>query len=81
MKEENVNESNKNEIYKNFLSWARVWRSNMRDQEKEKRLITDPHSPNEWRINGTLANITEFHKTFNIKEGDKLFRKDIPIIW
>jgi putative endopeptidase len=82
MEEENVKESNKKDIYKKFfLSWARVWRCNIRNQEAEKRLITDPHSPNEWRINGTLANITEFHKVFNIKEGDELFRENIPIIW
>lgn len=83
IKDQNIkNEEEIKEIHKKFfLSWARVWRSNMRDEEKEKRLITDPHSPHEWRINGALANITEFHKVFDIKEGDKLFRKDIPIIW
>ena len=64
-----------------FLSWAQVWRYNIRDKEADKRLIIDPHSPNEWRINGTLANIPEFHKIFNVTETDKLWRLNPVQIW
>jgi len=64
-----------------FISWANVWKSNVRPEEADRRIITDPHSPNEWRINGTLANIPEFHETFNIKEGDSMYRKNPVQLW
>ena len=64
-----------------FISWANVWKSNVRPEEADRRIITDPHSPNEWRINGTLANIPEFHETFNIQEGDPMYRKNPVQMW
>lgn len=59
-----------------FLSWAQVWRANTRDEELANRIITDPHSPVEWRTNGPLSNMVEFYKAFGIKEGDKMWRAD-----
>lgn len=59
-----------------FLSWAQVWRANTRDEEMANRIITDPHSPVEWRTNGPLSNMPEFYKAFDIKEGDKMWRPD-----
>ena len=59
-----------------FLDWVLTL-----PKEADKRLMTDPHSPNEWRINGTLANIPEFHKIFDVKEGDKMWRKNPVQIW
>ena len=35
-----------------FLGWAQVWRRKYRDAELLKRLVTDPHSPSEFRANG-----------------------------
>ena len=43
--------------------------------------MTDPHSPNEWRINATLANIPEFHETYNVKEGDNMYRENPVQMW
>lgn len=59
-----------------FLSWAQVWRTKYRPEELSKRIITDPHSPAEWRCNGPLSNMPEFYQAFNIKEGDKLYRPE-----
>ena len=64
-----------------FISWANMWKTKINAIEADKRIITDPHSPNEWRINGTLANIPEFHKTFNINKGDEMYRKDPVQMW
>ncbi|RYZ56289.1 MAG: M13 family peptidase [Sphingobacteriales bacterium] len=57
-----------------FLSWAQVWRANTRPEEMASRIITDPHSPNEWRCNGPLSNMQEFYNAFNVKPGDKMYR-------
>lgn len=59
-----------------FLSWAQVWRANTRDKELANRIITDPHSPVEWRSNGPLSNMPEFYKAFGVKEGDKMWRPE-----
>ncbi len=64
-----------------FISWAVIWRCNITEQESDKRLLTDPHSPNELRINCTLSNIPEFLKEFNIKQGDKMYRSEPIQMW
>jgi putative endopeptidase len=67
-----------------FLSYAQIWRTNMRDEELRKRVKTDEHSPAKIRINGVVYNMPEFYSAFpNVKEGDKLFRtaEQRPVIW
>ena len=56
-----------------FLSWAQVWRNKSRDAELIRRLATDPHSPAEFRANGTARNIDAFYEAFGITEGDALY--------
>ncbi len=63
-----------------FISWAIVWRCNITDEETDKRLLTDPHSPNVLRINCTLKNIPEFHEAFNIVDGN-MYRKNPVQMW
>jgi hypothetical protein len=36
-------------------------------------LLTDNHSPSEYRINGVLRNMPEFHAAFGVKPGDAMF--------
>ena len=57
-----------------FMSWAQVWRANTRPEEMASRIVTDPHSPNEWRCNGPLSNFDPFYEAFSIKLGDKMYR-------
>ena len=67
-----------------FLSYAQIWRTNMRDEELRKRVKTDEHSPAKVRINGVVYNMPEFYAAFpDIKPGDKLFRahEQRPVIW
>ena len=57
-----------------FLNYARIWRSNTRKKEILNKLITDPHSPTIFRVNGVLTNLEEFYFNFGIKEGDKMYK-------
>ena len=57
-----------------FLGWAQVWRGKTRDQDLRAQLLSDPHSPNEFRANGVVSNLPEYYAAFNVKPGDKLFR-------
>lgn len=56
------------------LSWAQVWRQNIRPEELMKRLHDDVHSPADARVNCALPNLDAFYSAFGIKEGDKLYR-------
>lgn len=56
-----------------FLSWAQVWRSNIREENLRLRLKTDVHSPAVARVNGLYKNMPEFYAAFDIKETDALY--------
>ncbi len=56
-----------------FLSYAQIWRSNIRDKELMRRLKEDVHSPAIARVNGIVYNIPEFYVAFEIKQTDKRY--------
>lgn len=56
-----------------FLSWGRVWASNVAPQFVAYIVNSDVHSPNISRVNAALPMIDSWYTAFNIKEGDKLF--------
>jgi len=56
-----------------FLSYAQVWRANIRDEETMRRLKEDVHSPGEARVNGIVYNIPAFYTAFNIKPTDSRY--------
>jgi predicted metalloendopeptidase len=66
-----------------YMGWAQVWRSKMREPFAIQLVKTDPHSPGEFRANGTLVNQPAFFEAFGVKDGDKMFRKPDQrvIIW
>jgi putative endopeptidase len=56
-----------------FLGFGQIWARKYRDDELRKRLLTDPHSPAEYRCNGVVRNMTQFATAFDVKPGDKLY--------
>ncbi|HTP54957.1 MAG TPA: M13 family metallopeptidase [Thermoplasmata archaeon] len=52
-----------------FLSYGQIWRGSMREAETRRRVSIDPHSPGNFRVNGTLANLPEFWKAFDVPVG------------
>lgn len=59
-----------------FLSWAQVWRGNILPESAAQRILTDPHSPTEFRVNGPVSNMDEWYKAFDVKPGDKLYKPE-----
>jgi len=57
-----------------FVGWSRVWQRKYREAELVKRLLTDPHSPSQYRANGPVMNLDAFHDAFGVKEGDALWK-------
>ena len=56
-----------------FLAWAQVWRAAYRDDEARQRLLTDPHSPPYYRINGVVRNLDAWYDAFGVQDGDALY--------
>ncbi|MGI4744000.1 MAG: M13 family metallopeptidase [Janthinobacterium lividum] len=57
-----------------FLAWAQIWRTNIRPEAARQQVLTDPHSPGQFRTNGPLMNMPEFYKAFGCKPTDKMVR-------
>ena len=60
-------------IQRFFLSWSQCWRQNITKERSLQLLTLDPHGPNEMRCNGPLANMSEFHEAFDVKEDDAMY--------
>jgi putative endopeptidase len=56
-----------------FIGWAQVWRSLLRDEALQRRLLTDSHSPAEYRVNQVLRNLDAFHLAFATRPGDGMW--------
>ena len=56
-----------------FLGWAQVWRQKIRDEALRQQVVTDPHSPAYYRVNGTIRNIDGWYEAFGVKPGDALY--------
>jgi putative endopeptidase len=56
-----------------FVAFGQVWRRKSRPEADRLRILTDPHSPAYWRVNGVVVNMPEFAKAFGCKLGDKMF--------
>ncbi len=56
-----------------YMGWAQVWRAKSRDAQTIVQIKTDPHSPAQYRANGSLANQPGFYAAFGVKPGDKMY--------
>jgi len=56
-----------------FLGWAQGWRTKYRDENLRMRVLTDPHSPARFRVNGVVVNQDAFHEAFGVDVGDGMY--------
>jgi putative endopeptidase len=57
-----------------FLGYAMGWLYHQREENLRKRLLSDVHSPEKWRVIGPLSNIPEFYEAFGVKPGQPMWR-------
>ena len=57
-----------------FISFAQIWRTNIRPAEAQRLVTVDPHSPGQFRSFGPLVNFPPFYEAFGIKEGEPMWR-------
>lgn len=58
-----------------FLAWAQVWRIKVLPERTAQLILTDSHSPGDYRAIGAPSNMDAWYKAFNIQPGDKLYKK------
>jgi putative endopeptidase len=56
-----------------FLGWAQAWRGKVSDDFVKRQVVSDPHSPRQFRVNGVVRNIDAWYAAFDVKPGDKLY--------
>jgi len=66
-----------------FISFAQIWRTNVRDTEAQRLVTVDPHSPGRFRAYGPLLNVQEFYDAFGIKPGSPMWLppEQRAVIW
>ncbi len=58
-----------------FIGFAIGEKMQYRDEFLKLITLTDPHAPNEFRVNGPASNVQAFYDAFDVKQGDALYRK------
>jgi putative endopeptidase len=64
-----------------FLAYGQIWCQNVTDQEARKRVLTDPHSPGRWRVNGAVQNSAAFQQAFGCKAGQPMVSENACRVW
>jgi len=56
-----------------MLGWAQAWCGKSRDDAIKRQVVSDPHSPRVFRVNGVVRNTDAWYDAFGVKPGDKLY--------
>jgi endothelin-converting enzyme/putative endopeptidase len=56
-----------------FIAYAQAWQGKRREGALRQQLLSNPHSPEEYRVNGIVRNFDPWYKAFNVQPGDKLY--------
>jgi putative endopeptidase len=65
-----------------YIAYAQSWRERHRDGAIRSQVLSNPHSPSEFRVNGVVRNTPGWYDAFNIKPGDKYYLppdKRVPV--
>jgi putative endopeptidase len=64
-----------------FLGFGRVWCEKRRPEVARMRVLTDPHSPGKYRVDGVVQNMPEFEKAWGCKAGQPMVAENACHVW
>jgi putative endopeptidase len=66
-----------------FLSYAQTMREKVTEDEARQQLVSSPHAPERYRVNGVVRNVDAWYQAFSVQAGDKLYlsNEDRVRIW
>jgi endothelin-converting enzyme/putative endopeptidase len=64
-----------------FLGFGRVWCEKSRPEVSRLRVLTDPHSPGKYRVDGVVQNMPEFQKAWGCKAGQPMVAENACHVW
>jgi putative endopeptidase len=64
-----------------FLGFGRVWCEKQRPEVARTRVLTDPHSPGKYRVDGVVQNMPEFQKAWGCKAGQPMVAENACHVW
>jgi putative endopeptidase len=56
-----------------FLGWAQAWRGKAKDDFIRRQVVSDPHSPRKYRVNGIVRNVDAWYDAFQVSPADSLY--------
>jgi putative endopeptidase len=56
-----------------FLSYGQIWRALYRDGAMRAQVLSNPHSPPEFRVIGVVRNVDDWYKAFNVTKDQKYY--------
>jgi putative endopeptidase len=59
-----------------YLGYSLGWLGHIREEQLKNRLLTDVHSPANYRVNGPFASVDDFYQTFKIRRNSPMYRPD-----
>jgi endothelin-converting enzyme/putative endopeptidase len=64
-----------------FLAYAQNWCDTTRPEQLRLQVQTNPHSPEQFRVNGVVRNMPEFGKAFGCKLGQPMMPENVCRVW
>jgi putative endopeptidase len=64
-----------------FLGFGRVWCEKTRPEQARLWVLTDPHSPGKYRVDGVVENMPEFQKAWGCKAGQPMVAENACHVW
>ena len=56
-----------------FIAYAQSWQGKAREGALRAQLLSNPHSPEEYRVNGIVRNMDAWYAAFGVKPDDRLY--------
>lgn len=64
-----------------FIAYAQGWCTKATPEYEKMLVLSNPHAPAQFRIQGPLSNLSEFHEAFSCEEGSKMHPVDTCEVW